>query len=687
MPNWQLDRFVVKAEPNTDYTLVELDGVTAKTLYTGADGLTVASGNTIRTNSFGTAEAYFRGDAQLRRGTVLVRDRIRQGWEFLDPTDPPYGGASVRASQLLVPAELAEVQDTVNAPTIDLAPKIQAWLDAALGLYGDGLSGKGGRGCRIYFDAGTWLFSHLDLRPGVQMIGCSSRYEVQFTQTEDYNEDHFITILGHQDNSDVVQRRTEVYISDIGFQANGLLDSLSEPLDCMHSIPEVFDDNTDPDDEVTRTGVIGYRFSCEGSSGWGYYSKKRGKNWLHECQFARNGKAGYESVGNGGGGLFVQGPDSRFDKVYCGSNHGWQMHIKSSATPVVIDVELGVTKSDPTQYGSMYVEQCTTFFAAGGNCAGPWLIEGGENDTTANEYGVPCWWTVYGVEFTFANKAFIDSDTDTLKTLPGYIRLKNIRGVVIDMCRFRPAYEELGTDPMTFQVNHRPTSIIDIAGARTYGTLRIAPPAPTDMLWPAGAPEDSPTGPPTDAYTTITNKKEQLAIFLTDPTTDAVATRFHRLGGLFSDKLVFLGQTEQAGSIVVPKTTMTTVIDVLKARNYVSLSGDATWTFSNDTPEDGTVCAVEVKASGADRTVTLPASVADATSGTTVSGFIVRQNKRHLVTFLYLNANWLVGGYPYDEWAVLAASTSYADDAAAAAGGVAVGGVYRTGSAVKVRVS
>jgi len=38
-------------------------------------------------------------------------------------------------------------------------------------------------------------------------------------------------------------------------------------------------------------------------------------------------------------------------------------------------------------------------------------------------------------------------------------------------------------------------------------------------------------------------------------------------------------------------------------------------------------------------------------------------------------------------WAALAASPSYADDAAAAAGGVPVGYRYRNGSAVMVRVS
>lgn len=39
------------------------------------------------------------------------------------------------------------------------------------------------------------------------------------------------------------------------------------------------------------------------------------------------------------------------------------------------------------------------------------------------------------------------------------------------------------------------------------------------------------------------------------------------------------------------------------------------------------------------------------------------------------------------DWAALAASPSYADDTAAAAGGVAVGALYLSGSTVKVRVT
>jgi hypothetical protein len=291
------------------------------------------------------------------------------------------------------------------------------------------------------------------------------------------------------------------------------------------------------------------------------------------------------------------------------------------------------------------------------------------------------------VQLTFKDKTFTDHDTDAVMTLPGYIEIKNQKNVQILDCTFHPAYEDDGTDPMTHTVTHRPTSIVYVSGARSSGVFRWAAPPVDDEMWPAGSPEDDPGGAPADPYSTITNKKEQLQTHIVDCTIDAGANRFHRVGGLFNDKLEFLGQTEQAGSVVVPKTTMTTVIDVTKARNYVSLSGDATWTFSDAAPDDGTICGVEVKAAGANRVVTLPASVVDVMSGTTVSGFTVVQNKRHFVTFMYLNNSWLVGGYPYDEWLALAQSTSYADDAAAAAGDVAIGQRYRTGSAIKVRVS
>ena len=40
-----------------------------------------------------------------------------------------------------------------------------------------------------------------------------------------------------------------------------------------------------------------------------------------------------------------------------------------------------------------------------------------------------------------------------------------------------------------------------------------------------------------------------------------------------------------------------------------------------------------------------------------------------------------------DQLGTLAGSTSYADDTAAAAGGVPIGGLYRNGSAVMVRVA
>lgn len=683
MPHWQLDRFVVKADANTDYTLTELDGVTVKTLYTGPDAQTPTASNTIHTDANGTAYAYFYGDAQLRRGGALIRDRIRQGWEFLNPADPEFGGASVRAIQLLTPAEVAEVLDPTTFPTLNLDAKIQPWLDAAMGLYGDGLTGNGGRGCRILFDAGNWRFQHLDFRPGAQVIGLSSREEVQFVQDPDYNGDHFLTILGHLSNSDVVQRRTEVLVVDIGAEANGLLDANGDVLNCWHAEPEVFD-GSDPDDEVTRTGIIGYRMSGSGASGRGYNSQKRGKNWLHECQFVRNGTPGKD---NASGGVFVQGPDSLFNKVYCGSNYGHQLHIKSSETPDVSPVELGVTRSDPTQYASLYLELCTSGHISGGNCTGRIKIEGGEGDTTANEYGVNTWVTIEGVLFSFKNKTFTDHDTDVVKTLTGYVEIKHQKNVQILDCTFHPAYEDDGTDPMTHTVTHRPTNIIHVIGARTTGVFRGSLPPPDDEMWPAGTPEDDPGGPPANPYDTITNKPDQIAVYVIDPSIDTHSHKVDRISGL-NGPLEVVGTVQAEGAQVIPKTTMTTVIDVGLMRNDVILTGGSTWTFSDDDPTNGTVCGVTVKASGADRTVTLPAGIADGATGETVATFTVAQNHRHWVVFYYLDANWYVSGYPSaDEWLALAGSTSYADDAAAATGGVAIGERYRTGSAVKVRVS
>lgn len=442
----------------------------------------------------------------------------------------PIAGTTICAWDLFNGDEIAEISDMTRKPTIDLAPKIQAWLDEAMNLYGTGLVGSGGRGVRIEFPAGQYLVSHLDLRPGVQFVGLSSRYEVQFIQTDDYNADHFITILGHLDNSDQLQRRTEVFIADISFEANGLLADDGSTLDCVHAEPETFTD-TDPDATVTRTGIIGYRFSGEGASGWGYNSLKRGKNWLHECQFARNGTA---SDPNNSGGIYVQGPDSKFEKVYCGSNYGDQFVIKSSETPMIYDVELGTTKSDPTQYVSLHLISVTSAFINGGNSTGPMLFEGGEGDTSANEYGIDCWINVADVIFTFKDKTFQETGTSAA-TLPGYIWLKNIKGVVIDNCRYHPAYDDGTTDPMVHIVTNRPTNIIDITGSRTTAVFRGHLPPPTDNMWPAGSPERNPAGlsVPTDPLnTTITNKPKQLSIVVTDPTNTTHSWYFDNLGFL-----------------------------------------------------------------------------------------------------------------------------------------------------------
>lgn len=684
MPYWQLDRFVVKAVANTEYELTELDGSTPKTLFTNASGQVVVAGNSVQTDSNGTAYAYFYGDAQLRINGALVRDRIRQGWEFLDPSDPQYGGATIRAITLLTPVELAEVLNPIVFPSINLDTRAQEWMDAAMALYGDGLTGAGGRGCRIEFDAGNWRFQHVDWRPGTQLIGHSSRFEVQFIQDPDYNDDHFQTILGHLSNSDVVQRRTEVLVVDISAEANGLLDADGETLNCWHSEPEIFDDDTDPDDAVTRTGIIGHRMSGAGASGWGYYSRKRGKNWLNDSQFTRNGTA---ADPDNSGGVFIQGPDCYLKKVYCGSNYGHQEHVKSCETIDISPVELGTTRSDPTQYKSLYLELCTSGRVSLGNCTGVIKIEGGEGDTAANEYGINTWLTVSGVQMTFKNKTFTDFDSQTVMTLPGYIELKNIKNVQILDCTFHPAYEDDdGADPMTHTVTHRPTKFIHIQGDRTTGYFRAALPPPDDEMWPAGTPEDAPGGPPADPYGTITNKPDQLSVYITDQTDETHAHLFDRIRGLYDDTLEIAGVVEQAGAMTIPETAMTTVIDVTKMRNAVTLTTSPTWTFSDSTPP--TTCfGVVAKASGADRTVTLPANVFDSQTGATVAGFTVLQNHRHWIMFEYLDANMYISNYPTIDPLANANLGNYANDAAAAAGGVAVDGFYRNGSVLMKRIA
>lgn len=505
---WQLDRFTFHGQPNTTYSLTELDG-SAKTLYSDSEGVTEAASNTVTTDSRGTGYAYIRGDAQLRLSGVVVRDQIRTPLEFSDPTDPNASGACIRAIDLITAEELAEVQDMENNPTTDLAPKLQAWFDAALNVYGDGAEGTGGRGARMELDAGNWRISTLQLRPGCSLVGRASRYEVRILQTADAQAP-VIDVLGRADNTDVVQRRTEVFLQNLDINANGNVDALGDPINCINLRAEnTSDDPDDPDDLVNRTGVIAWLVQAGGASGYGFYSLKRGRNWIHECQFTGNGMEGTNNCG----GVFAQGPDQLFFKSYCGSNYGHQLHIKSSATPMVVEVELGTSKQ-PQNYASLYMENCTDSVIQGGNCTGVMLFEGQEDDNTANEYDTETRINLSNVVFTFKDKSFTDATDDTVHTLPGFIHVKNLRGLYINGCRFKPATDD---DIAVHHYTNRPTSIVYIQGARSRAVFNGPLPPLDDWNWPAGTPEQW-AGVPTNTYDSITNKPNQLLIQTTDPT-------------------------------------------------------------------------------------------------------------------------------------------------------------------------
>ena len=526
---FQLNRFTFKGQPSTTYTVTELDGST-KATYSDADGLN-SSGGTISTDAQGTGYTYFHGDAQLRLGGMVVRDQIRNGYEFTSPADPNQTGAVCRAITLLTPEELAEVQAAQDGvPSIDLAPKLQAWFDDALAVYGDGTSGTGGRGARMELDAGDWLISTLQLRPGCSLVGRASRYEVRLLQTND-SQDPIIDILGRADNTDVVQRRTEVYLENLDINANGNLDALGDPINGINLRAEGTDgdDPVDPDDLVNRTGVIAHRVQVGGASGYGFYSLKRGRNWLHECQFAGNGTAGENNCG----GLFAQGPDQLFVKCYCGSNYGHQLHIKSSATPMVVEVELGTSKT-PQTFVSLYMENCTDSVIQGGNCTGQMLFEGQEDDNTANEYDTETRINLSNVVFTFKDKTFTDQDTDIVYTLDGFIINKNLRGLSINNCRFKPATDD---DIAAHHYTNRPTYVVYMQGVRSRAVFNCPLPPLDDWNWPAGTPEVY-AGTPTNTYDSITNQPGRLLIQTTDTTEDTHAFLFERIRFLYGGGIV-----------------------------------------------------------------------------------------------------------------------------------------------------
>lgn len=682
MASYQLNRFALHSGVGLTYSLYESDGVTPKTLYTNAGGQTAAPNNRIHTDANGTAIAYFYGDALLKDSSGNVsRSQIRNGYEYLDPAVPANGGAYVRAIDLLTPTELAAVRNpNGQGGSVDLAPKLQAWLDAAYLLTGSDQSGSGGHGCWMDLDAGTWLLSTLQLRPGMTVAGLADRFEVRLKQTST-SRAPLIDILGRGQNQDVIGRRTAVHLYRLDLNCNGLLDLAGDPVNGINL--RIDPDNGEIDDrDANRTGLIAEEVQVGGASGWGCYNLKRGKLWLSKCQFAGNGLALLLPNGKVGG-LFSQGPDSFFNKVYCGNNGGPCMHIKSSATPSITEIELGVSKQ-PGTYPSLYIENCTdAMIGAGGNCNGRILVEGEEDDSGANEYDTETRINFYDFGMVFKEKSFVGDDL-VYHDLGGYFTLKNIRGVNIENIRFMPATDD---DIAEHHYIYRPTNIIEIVGARTRATFKGPLPPLNDWNWPAGTPEEWPGSEPTNDYDSITNHPARLLIQTTDPSDTTHANLFDRIRGLY-ETLNIDGVVEQPGATVVPKTEMPAAeIDVLQARNNVTLTGNQTWTFSDVAPTNGTTCGVTVKASGADRTVTLPAGIVDLTTGASVTAFTVIQNRRHWVAFFFLDANWYIAGYPMVDPLANANLGNFADDAAAAAGLVPIDGFYRTGSILKKRIA
>lgn len=623
------------------------------------------------------------GDAKLPASKLPISTATQEALDALEAK--LYTGLYINASTLLAdhPELLAQVRNPSGGAGQDMGNIIQQWFDSAYLLGGSEQTGAGGHGCTMDLEPGTYTWSTLLLKPGMALRGLTDRFEVRVKQPSTARAP-IIDILGRGQNQDVLGRRTAVILQRLDFACNGNLDDNGDPINGINL--RVDPGNEGDDESANRTGLIAEEVQVGGASGWGMYNLKRGKMWLNKCQFAGNGLAPL-LPNNKVGGLFSQGPDSFFHKVYCGNNGGVQMHIKSSATPAILDVEFGPSKQ-PHLYPSLWLERCVdAMVGGGGNCTGWIKVTGAEDDPLQKEYDTECSINFFDFALTLKDKSFTDED-GVVHTLPGYFEWENIRGVHINNVRLDPA-----TDDDAHEYTNRPTYAIYVKGARTTGTAKLVLPGLQDWKWPAGTPEQWPGSQPTNTYDSLTNKPKQCLIQASDPTDTTHAHLFDRIRGLYDDtlevdgKVEFGGQLQLTGGTILPPTEMTTAIDITKARNDVTLGGNATWTFSG-TPQNGTCCTVTVKATGGDRTVTLPASVVDLLTTQTVASFTVRQNAVHHILFEYLFGGWRIGGYPVpDEWVALAASTSYANDAAAAAGGVAVGQRYRNGSAVMVRVA
>lgn len=618
-------------------------------------------------------------DSRLPLSEFPISRAVQDALDQLSMTAITGTGTYLRAMDIIDDTEKLQVRNPAGTGGVDVAPKLQAALDAAYLLTGTDQSGAGGHGVCMDFDPGTWTLSTLQLKPGMALRGLVDRFEVRLKQTTD-SQAPLIDILGRGQNQDVVSRRTAVILERLDVNCNGNLDANGDPVNGINL--RVDPANEGDDDSANRTGLIMSEVQVGGASGWGLYNLKRGKMWLTKCQFAGNGLAPLLPNGKVGG-LFSQGPDSFFHKIYCGNNGGPQMHIKSSATPSVVEIELGASKQ-ATIYPSFWSEVNTDLmYGGGGNCTGWILIEGAENDPAANEYDTECSINLYDFTITLKDKSFKDGSGHT-GILPGYITLKNIRGVNINNVRFDPATDD---DIAAHHYTNRPSKIIDIQGSRTHGRLIGPLPALTDWKWPAGTPEAWPGSAPTNTRDSITNKKDQLDILTNDPTDSTHAHLLDRIAGVFGSlelasgiKQVAAGVWDLTGGTLLRPTAMTTAADITAGRNDVTISSNPTWTFSG-TPSNGTMFSVTVKATGGDRTVTLPAGIVDMLTGAAVTSFTVKTNYSHAIGLMYMFGGWKIWGYPTR--ALL--DKDYVDDVAAAAGGVAIGEEYHNAGAQRVR--
>ena len=444
------------------------------------------------------------------------------------------GDVLIYATSLLNEAELAEVRAAANLPTINITAKLQTALDNAYALYGTATARKGAQGVRMMFAPGQYLIDGLRLRPGMSLVGMASRYEVRIIQ-DDGARQPILDILGRTSSPEDTQRRTDVFLQDLFLKCNGLTAVDTSTINGIWLRPEDLET-----DEANRTGVIAHRVQCAGASGSGFYSEKRGRNWLHECQF----------TGHGEKGMFIQGPDCLLVKVYCGENGHEQQHIKSSATPMIDHVELG-GGANPQLYPALYIENCTDFVINGGNCTGWVKVEGGEADPTSYDHGLHIRGTISNVIFTFKEKSFTDPD-EVYSDLNGYIWIKNSKGLSIKNCMFRPAenrIEESGTGNISYEYVYRPLYVVYIQGAESYVSFDCPLPALDDPLWPAGTPAVWPGSAPTNTYDSITNNPDQALLIFTDPTPESSAWVVNRLRVLSGIGGASAGSSIAAGNI------------------------------------------------------------------------------------------------------------------------------------------